>query len=203
VRLAISATSDPSESPLLRPARVVETLVPIVAAIHAAFVFSPEDEPALEILLASRRPVGWTVAERLAVLLAGHGSMALVAGLAAARLAGETPGLSIMRWVPPLLVLTALAVCVTISTRQSVFSVCIVLLLWFSLMLAGEGLLMHWPSLWPIQPYLQPDHDYYALNRAGLTLAGLGLIWLASSYLLRDDERVLLGSRPAAREGTA
>ena len=44
----------------LSAARCVETIVPLLAGVQAAFLFSPEDEPGLEVTLACRRPLAWT-----------------------------------------------------------------------------------------------------------------------------------------------
>ncbi len=40
--------------------------------------------------------------------------------------------------------------------------------------LGGVGLIVHWPALWPIDVFLQPDHIDYALNRAWMALRGRG-----------------------------
>jgi pimeloyl-ACP methyl ester carboxylesterase len=180
--------------PMLNRLRVVETFVPLIVGLHAAYLFSPEDEPILELTLAAPRPLSWTVGERLACLLGGHSLIALVAGLAAARLTDESPVMSIVRWLPPTLLLAGLALSLTISRRQAVLSVGLVILLWFGMLWGGDGMLGQWPFLWPLHFFLQPAHPLYALNRAWLALAGFNLLVLSATYFLRDQERVLLGT---------
>jgi hypothetical protein len=185
---------------------LVEALVPLAAAMQAAFLFSPDDEPGLEVLLACPRPLPWTVLERLAVLLAWQGAAALAGSLAASALLGTPVLEGVARWLPPLLVLTGIALAVTLSTRQPLFSVALTLLLWFGMISnsgPGGGLLARWPYLWPLHVYLDSTHGYYWLNRAAQTLLGLNLVVLAAAYLLRDEERVLLGGRPRRQGGEA
>jgi hypothetical protein len=192
---------DRSDVGLFAPGRIIEGLVPLIAGMQAAFLFSPEDEPGLEVLLACPRPLAWTVVERLALLLAGQGLVALLGGLAASALLPASFLAGVAGWLPPLLLLPAIALVVTVSTRQPLFSVALTLLLWFGMVSnagVGGGLLTRWPFLWPLHVYLQPGHAHYWLNRASLFLASLNLIVLAAAYLLRDEERVLLGTRPVA-----
>jgi hypothetical protein len=181
--------------PMLNRLRVVETFVPLLVALHAAYLFSPEDEPLLELTLAAPRRLAWTVGERLALLLGGHGAFALIAGLAAAHLTGELPLLSLVRWLPPTLLLAGVALALTLSRRQAMFSVGLVILLWFGMLWGGDGMTGRWPFLWPLHFFLQPDHALYGLNRLWLALVGANLLALAATYLLRDEERVLLGIR--------
>ena len=185
-------------NPIFTQARLVESLVPLLAAGHAAFLFSPEDEPALELTLALPRPLPWLLAERLALLLGGYGALALASSWLAANLAGEALGVTVARWLAPLIFLTAVALCVTLIGRQAAFSVGVVGLLWFGLIYAGDGLVTRWPLTWPLHIYMQPGDAHYALNRAGLALGGAGLLLLAVTYLVRDPERVLLGQGGAS-----
>lgn len=189
---------DRTRDDLFSPLRLVEAVVPLVAGIQAAFLLSPDDEPGLEVLLACPRPLAWTVLERLAVLLAWLGLVALLGGLAASLMLESSWLEGVARWLPPLFVFSALGLALTLSTRQPTFSVAFILLLWFGMLMnatAGGGLLARWPYLWPIHIYLQPGHPDYWLNRLALLLLGLNLVVLAATHLLRDEERVLLGSR--------
>lgn len=194
---------DPARTDAFSPARIVEALVPLIAGMQAAFLFSPDDEPGLEVLLACPRPLAWTVVERLALLLAGQGAVALLGGLLASARLNTSVLEGVARWLPPLLVLSATALAITLSTRQPLFSVGLTLLLWFGLLWnSGPGggfFLARWPYLWPLHLYLQPDHADFWLNRAALLLLGLNLVVLAAGHLLRDEERVLLGSRAVTR----
>ena len=42
-----------------------EVIVPLIAGLHAALLFAPDDEPALELLLAAPRPPVYLIYERL------------------------------------------------------------------------------------------------------------------------------------------
>jgi hypothetical protein len=183
----------------INAARVVETIVPLLGAVQAAFLFSPEDEPALEVTLAAQRPIAWTMLERLAWLFALQGSVALIGSAAAAGLTGESLSVAVIRWLAPLLIFVGLAVCLTLLTRQPAMSIGLLIVVWCGLLLASEQLIALWPFLWPIGVYLQPDRPDYALNRLFLILLGLWLIRLALTYFIRDEERVLLGGRNKSR----
>jgi hypothetical protein len=178
---------------LLSEARVIETLAPFIAGLHAAFVFSPEDEGALEVTLSSPRPIGWTILERAGLVVALHGGAATLASLVAAPLTGESLLVTLARWSAPLLLFVGLGICLTLITRQVLFSVGLIILVWFGMLIGSEAMLGRWPFLWPIAIYLQPDHIYFALNRVGLAGLGGGLIAWAATQLVRDEERLLLG----------
>ncbi len=177
---------------------VLETLLVPIAALQAALLFSPEDEPALEVALAAPRPLAWTVLERLAVMFAWQGGAAVVLSLIAVNVTGEPLTQIVLRWLPPLLFFTSAALCLTFITRRAIFSVAIISLLWFVLNLLGDAIVARWPFAWPLSPYLQPDHVEYALNRWFVALAGLSLLVWAMT-LLRDEERLLLGDKKAKR----
>jgi hypothetical protein len=178
----------------LEPQRVIETIVPLLAGVHAAFLFSPEDEPGLEVTLACPRPLAWTILERLAWLFALQGSVALIGSVVIAMSHEETFAVILSRWIAPLLVFVGLGLCLTLMTRQAVVSVGLIVVLWCGLMLASDALVRQWPFLWPMGLYLQPAETNYWLNRLFLSLCGLALLRLALTYFIRDDERVLLGS---------
>ncbi|MEZ4646462.1 MAG: hypothetical protein R3E31_27700 [Chloroflexota bacterium] len=50
--------------------RVLELVLPIFAGMHAAFLFSPDDEPPLELLVSAPRSPAWLLLERLLVFVA-------------------------------------------------------------------------------------------------------------------------------------
>jgi len=179
-------------------ARVVETVIPFAAALHAALLFSPEDEPALEVTLAAPRPLAWTLLERWGLAMAGHGAVGLLGGLIGAQLSGEAMSVAMARWIAPMFFLAGAAMCVTLTTRQSAFSAGLMLLFWFGLSWAGDAMLVRWPFLWPAQVYLQPDYAFYWLNRALLCLIGILLVIFAAR-IVSDDERMLLGERAGRR----
>jgi pimeloyl-ACP methyl ester carboxylesterase len=200
VLVTLALLSDARENTPISIVRVVETIVPLLAAVQAAFLFSPEDEPALEVTLASRRPIAWTMLERLGWLFALQGSVALIGSAVAAGLTGESLIVGVMRWLAPMLIFVGLALCLTLLTRQPAISIGLLIVVWCGLLLGSEQLIKLWPFLWPIGVYLQPDQPVYALNRFFLILLGLWLIRLALTYFIRDEERVLLGGRSKAKQ---
>jgi CubicO group peptidase (beta-lactamase class C family) len=174
--------------------RLVETIVPLMAGIGAAFLLSLEDEPALEVTLGCPRPYIWTLLERIALLVALYSSVGLIGSLATVVL-GENknePLILMLRWLAPTIFLSGLALCTTLVTRQAVSGVGVSLIVWFGTLLGGSVLLNRFPWLWALHPYLQPGPNYL-LNRLILILAGLALIALGT-YLIRDTEWVLLGT---------
>lgn len=180
------------------PDHLLALLVPIAAAMQAAFLFSPEDEPALEVLMASPRPLAWTVLERFLVLLLVQGGAALGAsGLLALAWRGSLV-LIVAQWLPPLLCLSGLALFITLATRRAMMSLLSVGLLWAAFVALGDVLVVRWPFLWPLHLYLEPGEFGYTLNRLLLGLAGVNGV-VASLWLLRDEERLLLGERRARR----
>ena len=77
----------------------------------------------------------------------------------------------------------------------AVFSIALVILLWWSMSFLGDYLILRWPFLWPIHLYLQEDSLHsteYILNRIFLSLAGLGMLAFAIRKL-SDENWVLLG----------
>jgi len=178
----------------LATVEAIALIMPIAAALQAAFLFSPEDEPALEVLLAAPRPLAWIVLERLAALWFTHGSAALAVSLIASQLTGETFAVTVVRWLPSMWLLSSLALCLTLITRRAVLSLAVTCLLWFAQALFGDYLIVQWPFAWPFQLYLTPTHPDYLLNRFFIALLGIGLTALAATRFVRDEERILLGN---------
>jgi pimeloyl-ACP methyl ester carboxylesterase/ABC-type transport system involved in multi-copper enzyme maturation permease subunit len=181
----------------IRRADAMAMVLPIIVAIQAAFLFSPEDEPALEVMLATARPPAWTLLERLATLFIMQGGVGVAASMYLAYATGEPLTVTIVRWLPLLFFLSGTAVYLTLATRRAIFGVLVVCLLWIVLALFGAYMVDRWPVAWPFHLYLQPNQAEYALNRLFITLLGLSLISLATARLLRDPERLLLGNRKA------
>ena len=175
--------------PLVPTARLVEVIVPLAAGIQAAFLFSPEDEPGLEVLLACPRPARWVLWERMLIMAALMGIVSLPGSLIQA----ESAALAVARWVTPTAWFCGVAVFATLLTRQGVLGALLATLLWGGTLFGGDALLARWPYLWPLHAYLQPSSvspARYALNRGILILAGLVLTALAA-YLTGNTERML------------
>jgi pimeloyl-ACP methyl ester carboxylesterase len=218
--LAVLAFLIPEQTPGAMPwserARVIETLIPLAIGIQAALLFSPDDEPALEVLLACPRKISWVLLERLAVVLTAQTGIALVGiALTLSLVKDADVPLTLLRWIPPALFFSGVAVYATLKSRVMAFGMVIAGLTWFAFSVFGESLLPGQPTLWPlnyvlpflwpIHPYLQPDSltigDYW-LNRAFVTAVGIGLLILGI-YQLRDEEYVLLGTRGIKKQKEA
>ena len=179
----------------LKPAEAIALVLPLVAALQAAFLCSPEDEPALEVMLATPRPPAWTLFERLSLLFAMQGGLGLAAALLTAPLTGEPGAAAIGRWLPLIFFLSGVAVYLTLTTRRALFGVLGACLLWITTAFFGEFLVERWPAAWPLHLYLQPDQADYPMNRLFIAGLGLTLLGLAAAYRLNDPERLLLGYR--------
>lgn len=173
--------------------------LPVVAALQAAFLFSPEDEPALEVMLATPRPPAWTLLERLLTLFATQGGLGLAASLLLSGLVPPSPALIVGRWLPLLLLLSGLAVAVTVATRRAILGVWVASLVWLPLALFGDFLTARWPAAWVAHLYLPPGHGAYLLNRLLLTVAGLALLAISLARSLNNTEFLLLGKPGAGR----
>ncbi|NUM44945.1 MAG: hypothetical protein HUU38_09580 [Anaerolineales bacterium] len=178
--------------PFFADARLLEMVMPLAMGIQAALLFSPAEEKPLELLLVTKRPLAWLVIERLGVMLALQGGLALLATgvLSASGAVPGSVGVSIARWLAPGLLFAGLGVFVTLSTRQSLYGLGMVVLAFFGLQMTGPYVLTRWPDAWPVAPFLDTasvSSGEYALNRAILIGIGLGLIgW--GLRTLRDTE---------------
>jgi pimeloyl-ACP methyl ester carboxylesterase len=191
---------------------MVQLIIPLIVGIQAALLFSPDDEPGLEVTLACPRPIGWTVIERLAVVLLTQSAVALIGTLLSLAYAPEQNALeAFARWLPPMLFFSGLGMFVTIRTRNSTFGAVIVGLGWFAFNIAGDMFLPGQPFMFPlnyVQPFLWMTHPFLApdalmsadfwLNR--VIVMGVGVMFiLLTLWNLRDEETVLLN---AARKAT-
>jgi hypothetical protein len=186
---------------MLRPARLVETIVPLVIGLQAAFLFSPEDEPGLELLATATRPLGWIPLERLLILLLELGSVAIVAGVCGSLLIPDSPEITLWqltgRWLIPSIALAGLALNGTFIGRQGVLGALWAIVFWWVMLYPADSLIAERPYLWPLHLYLQPSHPHFVANRLFWAAAGLGLHGLALRQLLNVER--LIGSRPSLR----
>ena len=182
---------------LTYPRRAVETIAPLLFAIQAAFLLSPDNEPALELLLSYPKPLPRLFLERLLLVVGMHLVVALAATLVFAAIwHTENLALALVRWLAAGIVLGGVAVFTTQITRQGVFGTLLATLLWAASLYGGDGILKRWKWFWPFHVYLQPEKfglGIYLLNRLALVGIGLGLLLLAMKFL--GDEERLLGTR--------
>ncbi len=199
---------DPRGLPFAGSQLAVEAIMPLVAGVSAAFALSPDDEPALEVMAAGARPLGWLLGERLLATGLTHAVLAGV--LMVVSLFGEGErnlADAVLRWLPAMMLFMGLGAYITLRSRQPAMGAALVGLLWFGFAFMGVSLLPGVPALRPlnlIQPifwtfhvYLQPKmmlREDYLLNRWMVTLMGL-LLMSAAIGRLRDEEALLFGKR--------
>jgi hypothetical protein len=184
--------------------RVIEMVLPLVAALQAAFLFAPDDEPALELLLSSPRPSAWLIYERLSALLIMQVGIGLVWSLLISGLPGmPSASALIVSWLPPTLALVGLSAAITFMMRRSSFGLLAAIFIFGAMLFAGDAAVMQWNFLHPVHLFMSregafflamlwnvsPDTIYF-FNRAVVTLIGVVCIaWMV--YSLRDAEKVL------------
>ena len=177
--------------------RAVETVAPLLFAVQASFIFGPDNEPALELLVSYPKPLTRLFLDRLLLVGAMHLAIALAATLVfVLTWHVENPALAVLRWLVDAIALGGVAVFTTQVTRQGVFGTLLATLLWGASLYGGDGILRAWKWFWPFHIYLQPEKfglGIYLLNRLALAGVGLGLFMLAMRFL--GDEDRLLGTR--------
>lgn len=195
VSLGLNDASQPSEVMYLR--RAVETIVPLLFAVQAAFLLGPDNEPALELLCSYPPPLPRLFLDRLLLVAGLHLPVALAASLAFTAVWGtENLALAMARWLSAGIALGGVAVFTTQLTRQGIFGTLLVTLLWAASLYGGDTLLGVWKWFWPFHVYLQPEQfglGAYLFNRLALVVFGAGLT-LAALQFLGDGDR-LLGTR--------
>ncbi len=186
--------------------RVIETIIPLAMGIQAALLFSPADEPAIEIQLASPRTIAWVLIERLLVVM-GTQTLIALTGIIIVNMRFDNidPAISLIRWIAPALLLSGVGVFTTIRSQQMMFGMVVAGAVWFGMLFFSvlflPGTMIFYPLnyiqpfLWIINPYLQPEHlpmYGYWLNR--LCVSAFGIVLLALSIRsLRDEEHILTG----------
>jgi hypothetical protein len=195
LELHLGGSGGPFETMYVR--RAVETIAPLLFAVQVAFLFGPDNEPALELLLSYPRSLPRLFLDRLLLVVGMHLAVALTATMVFETVWGaENLALALVRWVAAGIALAGVAVFTTQVTRQGVFGTLLATLLWAASLYGGDGILTVWKWFWPFHVYLQPDKfglGIYLLNRLALVGIGLGLFLLAMKFL--GDEDRLLGTR--------
>ncbi len=177
--------------------RSVETIAPLLFAVQTAYILSPDNEPALELLTSYPVPISRLFLGRLGLVAWMHVALALSASLIfAIAWQVENPALAIIRWLAAGIVLSGVATFTSQVTRQGIFGTLMATLLWGASLYGGDDLLKVWSWFWPFHIYLQPEKLgilTYMENRLALIAIGTGLILLAL-ILLKDEDR-LIGNR--------
>jgi hypothetical protein len=172
-----------------------EVIIPLIAGLHASLLFAPDDEPALELLLAAPRPTYYLILERLGALVALQGGLALVLSLLTVLL---TPGASLFdiinHWLPPSVCIVGLCMAATLYARRMTFGVLAAITLCVGMAIGAEVILPVFPDLWFMVFYVDPNMltaEQYLINR--VFLFAVGAVGLALVLYRMNDVENLLG----------
>ncbi len=172
-----------------------EVIIPLVAGLHAALLFAPDDEPALELLLAAPRPAAYLIYERLGALVALQGGLALLLSLLTVALNPSTSLFEvILHWLPPSVCIVGLCMAATLYARRMTFGVLTAIALCVGMAIGAEVILPMFPDLWFMLFYIDPrmlTPEQYLINR--LFLMAAGAVGLALVITRMRDEETLLG----------
>lgn len=171
-----------------------EIVIPLIVGLHAALLFAPDDEPALELLLAAPRPTVYLLYERLAALIGLQGGLALILSLLAVIV---TPGSNLLDlvivWLPPSVCIVGLCLVATLYARRTAFGVLMAIGICVAMAFGREVVLPMFPNLWFMMFYLDPrtvSADQYLLNRLFLIVIGIAAVGL-TLWRMRDEEQLL------------
>ena len=170
-----------------------EVVIPLIVGLHAALLFAPDDEPALELLLAAPRPAVYLIYERLAALIGLQGGLALVLSLLASITAGANLINLVIVWLPPSACIAGLCMAATLYARRTAFGVLTAIALCVAMAFGREVILPMFPNLWFMMFYLDPHTvttEQYFINRAFLIVVGVIGVGLVL-YRMRDTEQLL------------
>lgn len=171
-----------------------EVIIPLIAGLHAGLLFAPDDEPALELLLAAPRPPVYLIYERLAAMVALQGGLALVLSVLAVV---SSPGANlfdvIVVWLPPSVCIVGLCMAATLFARRTAFGVLTAITICVAMAFGREVILPMFPNLWFMIFYLDPrtvTTEQYFVNRLFLLAVGAVVLALVL-YRMRDEEKLL------------
>jgi hypothetical protein len=170
-----------------------EVVIPLIVGLHAALLFAPDDEPALELLLAAPRPAVYLIYERLAALIGLQGGLALVLSLVAMIAAKATLFELMIVWLPPSVCIAGLCLAATLYARRMAFGVLTAIALCVAMAFGREVILPMFPNLWFMIFYLEPHTvttEQYFINRLFLIAVGVIGVGLVL-YRMRDTEQLL------------
>jgi anti-sigma factor RsiW len=153
-------------------------IVPVVAAVSGAFLYSPEADPAFELIAATPTPAPTLVLARLTCVLGAITGVALIGSVPLSRVAHLVLGEMIAAWFGPMALLAALATVLALLWRPLI-AAGITLSLWISVI----GLLQ--AELWgqpvvavSLRPLLQPGGLLLGTYLGGAVLLGAAGWWL-------------------------
>jgi hypothetical protein len=176
--------------------QAIEIVLPILIGIHAAFVFAPEDEPALELLTAAPRPLTWLLGERLA-LVAGVQLVAAIVGMIAVGLTGAPRwDYLLLGWLAPTVAMMGFSVYASLTMRHFSHGILAAILVYGGMLFGGDLLVARFPFLMPLHLFVKPflvSPEDYLLNRAVLVAIGVALLVRAFMFVRHEDKVLGLG----------
>lgn len=174
--------------------RVIEIVVPFLFGLQAAMIFAPDDEPALEIMLACPRPAAYIIIERLLLLALLQGSVVLAATVFSTRLPEAEAFLpALIRWLIPALFVSSTALYLSMVARRATFGLLLSIVVCFVALVGGDHIIGVFPWMRYFHLYLESGHvppADFTFNRIFLCTIAL-LLFARTLWLSRNPERLL------------
>ncbi len=194
--LAVAAAIilDQSDQPGQHFQLVCELLLPLAGAVSTAYLFSPENDPPLELLYTCPRSVAALLGARL-VWLAGMmvlpvGIVQMIFLAVQTLLQPHNLWLLVQAWAPPTICLSGLGLLIAQGLRSAQAGVLVGVVVWILQVLMPGRILVENQvlSLYLFPVFAGLPMDQMALNR--WVLSGLGLLFFAAGFALaRDPQR--------------
>jgi len=153
-------------------------LAPVVAALGVAFLYTPDEDPLVEIEVAAPTPMPLVLLARLALVFGFNLALGLASSLAAAAWLPElSVGALVTAWLAPMAFLTGLAFFLAIAIGGPGISTALCLVLWG--WHAARGLTIPAPMGWnfPVLPDLASPAAGPWLWAMAVLLVGAAIGW--------------------------
>lgn len=173
--------------------QVLTGVITLFAGVHGALLFSPEDEPIIEVLLSVPHPLSKLIGGRVIVMIFIYLMIGIMSQILLTEQISFTVTEALILWVPGLILLPNLGLLVTVITRQIVFGVGLVVIIWGAFFLYGSSIIRLAPYIYSVHIFplsIWSDAELFLVNR--ITIISLGLfcfIWVLS--FLAKEESVL------------
>ncbi|GAB1421059.1 hypothetical protein MASR2M15_11950 [Anaerolineales bacterium] len=164
--------------------------ITLFAGLHSALLFSPDDEPIIELLLSFPYALSKLIAGRFLIMLIIYLLLGLISQLLILPQLTITFLEALSLWIPELILFSAIGLLITIMTRKSIFGVGMVLILWAAFFLNGSAILGNAPYLYNIYFFpldIWPQPELFFINRLTVFLLGSFCFTWALSFLSREE----------------
>ncbi|RMG87806.1 MAG: hypothetical protein D6712_05015 [Chloroflexi bacterium] len=182
----------------LPPEWVLTGAISIGAGFHSAILFSPDDDPTVELLLTMPYALSTLIFVRFVLLVSLYVLLGIISHSVLALINGAEINFvyGVLMWLPGTLLLASLGLFVTLVTRQIVFGVGLVILIWVAFWQYGTLIFVSAPYLYSIHLFLPElgtsGQALMIINRLTvLALAFFLLMW--SVTLLTREEYIMTG----------